>query len=80
MKCSPKRSFGRNSVRATNSAKCALRDDPKKPNQVGKLYWRGLDADGNKFDDHQRKVKPGRLEKEPGLLKRLQNLLKRDED
>lgn len=60
--------------------KMRLEDDPKKPNEVGKLYWRGLDADGNKFDDHQRKVTPGRLDKEPGLLKRLQRLLKRDSE
>ncbi len=37
-----------------------LNEDKDKPNQVGKLYWRGTDADGTPFDDHQKKMrKPG---------------------
>lgn len=31
--------------------------DKQKPNQVGKLYWRGVDADGNKFPTHQKTIK-----------------------
>jgi hypothetical protein len=32
--------------------------DIYKPNQVGKLYWRGLDADETPFPDHQKKLRP----------------------
>lgn len=32
--------------------------DVDKPNAVGKLYWRGQDADGVYFDDHQKKLRP----------------------
>jgi hypothetical protein len=33
------------------------REDPHKPNAVGKLYWRGQDADGRDFTDHQKKLR-----------------------
>jgi len=39
-------------------AKLRSEDDINKPQAVGKLYWRGLDADENEFDDHQRKLRP----------------------
>jgi hypothetical protein len=62
-------------------AKFRYEDDQSKPNRVGKLYWRGRDADGGRFPDHQRKLKePGALRGEDGLFKRLQRLIKRDED
>jgi hypothetical protein len=57
-----------------------LRDneDKAKPLQVGKLYWRGLDADQNAFADHQRKLRPAGWSDEAaaepakkGLLRRL---------
>jgi Family of unknown function (DUF6065) len=32
--------------------------DVHKPHQVGKLYWRGVDADNTPFDDHQKKLRP----------------------
>jgi Family of unknown function (DUF6065) len=39
--------------------------DVHKPNQVGKLYWRGMDADLNPFPDHQKKLrKPGWTQRE----------------
>ncbi len=34
------------------------RADIHKPNAVGKLYWRGQDADGTDFADHQKKLRP----------------------
>ncbi len=46
---------------AEQSAKfAALRNevDISKPHQVGKLYWRGLDADETPFPDHQRQLRP----------------------
>lgn len=39
-------------------AKLRNQDDVAKPQAVGKLYWRGLDADDNEFGDHQRKLRP----------------------
>jgi len=39
-------------------AKLRNQDDITKPQAVGKLYWRGLDADDNEFEDHQRKLRP----------------------
>lgn len=54
--------------------------DTSKPQGVGKLYWRGVDADGNEFPDHQRKVRKGRLAGEDGLLQRLRRLISKDED
>ncbi len=32
--------------------------DIHKPHQVGKLYWRGVDADHTPFEDHQKKLRP----------------------
>jgi len=39
-------------------AKLRSEDDVNKPQAVGKLYWRGVDADENEFEDHQRKLRP----------------------
>lgn len=39
-------------------AKLRNEDDIAKPQAVGKLYWRGVDADENAFSDHQRKLRP----------------------
>ena len=50
--------------------------DQKKPHQVGKLYWRGRDADGRNFPDHQRKLKEPGWPRDDGLFKRMQRLLK----
>lgn len=39
-------------------AKLRSEEDVHKPQAVGKLYWRGLDADENEFEDHQRQLRP----------------------
>lgn len=33
-------------------------EDKDKPQAIGKLYWRGMDADRNTFEDHQRQLRP----------------------
>lgn len=61
-------------------AKFRREDDQAKPHQVGKLYWRGRDADGARFPDHQRKLKEPGWPREDGLFKRLQKLISKDKD
>jgi len=55
--------FSFDDIRAENeqSEKFAARrsgEDVSKPQAVGKLYWRGLDADETPFEDHQRQLRP----------------------
>lgn len=49
-------------AQARKFAELRLERDIEKPHAVGKLYWRGEDADGNQFPDHQKKLR------EPGWI------------
>ncbi len=40
--------------------------DVGKPQAVGKLYWRGVDADEREFGDHQRQLRPAGWSDESG--------------
>jgi hypothetical protein len=55
-------------------AQYRAKDDLDKPHQVGKLYWRGVDADGKAFADHQRKVQKRDWKGREGLLERMRRL------
>lgn len=59
-------------------AKYRAEDDVDKPHQVGKLYWRGVDADGNAFGDHQRKVQKRDWKGQESLLERMKRLARKE--
>lgn len=60
-------------------AKLRSEDDYEKPSQLGKLYWRGVDADENKFGDHQRHVKKRDWDDNDPLKERLDRLTDKDD-